>query len=195
MKDGAIHLIRHSLTTGNENRWIYGRTDLPLSENGLRLLEELTAQGIYPGAAGCDFVSSGMLRANQTLRVIYGDVPFAVEPGLREMDLGDYECRRHEELEGDPAYDAWLADTTGESPVPGGESVLAFSLRAERAFDALLLRAERDVIAVCHGGVISAILYRRGEGLPGNFYDWLPPPAHGFTLTIRGGKIAHAKPI
>jgi len=189
MRDGTIHLIRHSLTTGNERRWIYGSADLPLSENGFRLLEELRAQGVYPSAAGCDFVSSGMLRANETLRAIYGDVPFSVEPELREMELGDYECRLHEELSGDPVYDAWLADTTGETAVPNGESVAGFSQRCERAFDALLSRAARDTIIVCHGGVIASILYRRGKGLPGAFYDWLPAPARGFSLTIRGGAI------
>ncbi len=193
MREGRIHLIRHSESTGTERRLLYGSADLPLSENGVRLLRELTAAGIYPDAAGCLLVSSGMLRCDQTLRAIYGDVPFAVETGFREMALGEFECKTHADLQNDPAYLRWVNDPTGAVPPPGGESVNEFSARTNAAFDALLLRADRDVIAVCHGGVIASILDRKiGKG---GFYDWLPAPARGFEVIMRDGRAAEAVPI
>ncbi len=194
MTDGRIHLIRHSESTGTEPRLLYGSADLPLSKNGVRLLQKLTAAGIYPNAAGCLLVTSGMLRCNQTLRAIYGDVPFAVNEGLREMALGEFECKTHENLQGDPAYLRWVNDPTGDVPPPGGESVNGFFARVNAAFDALLLRADRDVIAVCHGGVIASILSKRLPSDKG-FYAWLPAPARGFSLTVCGGEVVSASPI
>ena len=43
-----IHLIRHGITAGNENRWYYGRMDIPLTARGIAQLEKLRADGIYP---------------------------------------------------------------------------------------------------------------------------------------------------
>jgi len=194
MRDGSVHLIRHSISTGTERRWLYGQTDLPLAESGLRLLDALCAAGIYPPAEGRLLVSSGMLRADQTLRAIYGDVPFAVDAGLREMNLGAYECKTDAELQSDPAYRRWVADPTGDMPAPGGESVNGFADRVNAAFDRLLLRADRDIIAVCHGGVIASILFRHLRE-NGSFYTWLPAPARGFTLAVRSGRIDGVSPI
>ena len=198
MKNGTIHFIRHSTTTGIEHRWIYGSTDLPLSEEGYRLLDELKQQGIYPPAGGCDMVTSGMLRANQTLQYIYGDVPFATIPDLREMGVGVYECRTHEELKDRPDYAAWLSDETGLLAPEGGESLHGFAERVMRGFSELLEGAERDTIVVCHGGVIANILYHLYCGVePGAaaFFTYLPKPARGYTLTIRDGKIADVENI
>ena len=39
-----IHLIRHGITAGNENRWYYGRMDIPLTARGIAQLEKLNAQ-------------------------------------------------------------------------------------------------------------------------------------------------------
>jgi len=194
MTDGRIHLIRHSESTGTERRLLYGSADLPLSENGVCLLQKLKAAGIYPKAAGCLLVTSGMLRADQTLREIYGSVPFAVDTGLREMALGEFECKTHADLQNEPAYQRWVNDPTGDVSPPGGESVNEFAARVNKAFDALLLRADRDVIAVCHGGVIASILSKRLPSDKG-FYAWLPAPARGFSLTVRGGEAVSAAPI
>ncbi len=193
MTEGRIYLIRHSVSTGTERRWLYGKADLPLSESGRRLLEELIGAGIYPDARGRLLVSSGLRRADDTLRAIYGEVPFQVEEGLQEMGLGEFECRTDAELREDPRYREWVFDPTGDVPPPGGESFNAFSERVNRAFDGLVRRADRDVIAVCHGGVIASILYRKiGKG---GFYDWLPAPARGFEVIMRDGRAAKAVPI
>ena len=84
-------LIRHSLTTGNERRWYYGSADLPLSDAGRALCKD--KRGQLPVSQSAQFATTGMLRTEQTLQLLFGDVPHAVFPSLREMALGRFECR------------------------------------------------------------------------------------------------------
>ena len=63
-------LLRHGRTEGTERHLYYGATDLPLLEGGARALQDAAKRGVYPASDGFTFVTSGMLRANQTLRAI-----------------------------------------------------------------------------------------------------------------------------
>lgn len=181
MKDITIWLIRHSTTEGVEKHWLYGWADLPLTESGVRLVEESRRLGIYPPAKGKDLFSSGLLRATQTLRGIYPDTPFQVDEGFKEMNVGDYECHTHEELLQMPGYEEWLYDATGETACPNGESMKSFTARVCGAFHALAERQQRDAIVVCHGGVIASIMQACFPGEKG-FYNWVPAPTRGFAV-------------
>ena len=81
-------LLRHGRTEGTERHLYYGATDLPLLEDGVQDLQLAAARGVYPSPDGFTFVTSGMLRANQTLRAIYGDVPFSVIGDLSGLARG-----------------------------------------------------------------------------------------------------------
>ena len=81
-------LLRHGRTEGTERHLYYGATDLPLLEDGVQDLQLAAARGVYPSPDGFTFVTSGMLRANQTLRASYGDV----RTGSRASGFGT--CRR-----------------------------------------------------------------------------------------------------
>ena len=67
-----LTLIRHGLTEGNVRRWYYGALDLPLCEAGQAAVQEAAAGGLYPPYSGERILTSGMLRTEQTLRLIYG---------------------------------------------------------------------------------------------------------------------------
>ena len=57
---GKLYLIRHGRTEANE-KWLYcGSTDLPLSESGMKLLENIH----YDVPENCVFMTSGMLRSS-----------------------------------------------------------------------------------------------------------------------------------
>ena len=90
--------IRHGITAGNENRWYYGRLDIPLTERGIAQLEKLRTDGIYPNAQGADCYTSGMLRTEQTFQTIYGDQPHKALPLLREMNFGAWEGMSFDEM-------------------------------------------------------------------------------------------------
>ena len=89
----TIYLIRHGKTEANE-KWLYcGSTDLPLSEKGRDEIRE-----IHYDIPNVRFLTSGMKRANETLEILFGDVPYAVDSRFREVDFGIFEMRSYYEL-------------------------------------------------------------------------------------------------
>lgn len=172
-----VYLIRHGKTLANEQRLYCGATDLPLSPAGAAELKTRA----YPPLPGCRYVTSGMARCRQTLEALFGLVPFETEPGLREMDFGDFEMRGYDTLKNDPAYRAWLTGDNEKNTAPGGESGEAMGLRALAAFDKLVSRGE-DLVIVTHGGVIAAIMAALFPGEGKNRYQWQSPPGKGYRL-------------
>ena len=185
-----ICLIRHGITEGNQKRLYYGSSDIPLAEEGVAVLRELTAQGIYPDDADAKCYTSGMLRTEQTFSLIYGDREHEAFSPFREIDFGDFEMKSYGELKDDPDYQTWVGDATGTMPPPGGESALDFQTRVLEGFTELLRRQDKLLtIAVCHGGPIAAILQKAFPDEKENFYQWLPDPGHGYLLTVEDGEI------
>ena len=135
-----ICLIRHGLTEGNLRRLYYGASDISLSGKGEEELRRLAAEGIYPAAEEADFYTTGMIRTEQTLKLIYGKQEHQVLPLLREMDFGEFEMRNYEELKDDPAYREWISDKSGMTPPPGGESIQQFAARIREGFEDLKKR-------------------------------------------------------
>ena len=66
----TIYLIRHGKTEANEKHLYCGSTDLPLSDAGK---EEL--RSVHYDIKNVRFITSGMKRTNETLRILFGDVP------------------------------------------------------------------------------------------------------------------------
>jgi alpha-ribazole phosphatase len=173
-----LHLIRHGQTLANERRLYCGRTDLGLSEYGRRFLR--ARQGACP--LGDVYVTSGLLRARETLEILYGPVAAEVCPALGEMNFGAFEMRGYETLRQDPAYQAWLADQT--LPCPGGESLPGFRRRVGRALACLLGRTVGAQVVVAHGGVIVHMMETLFPGAGRNFYQWQPMFGGGFTVDV-----------
>ena len=69
----TLVLIRHGLTEGNVRRWYYGALDIPLCPEGEAALKKAAAAGLYPPVNGRRIVTSGLLRTEQTLRLLYGE--------------------------------------------------------------------------------------------------------------------------
>lgn len=125
-----LTLLRHAQTEGSLRNLYYGAADIPALPESLSELHRRA--GDYPTAQR--YYTSGMLRTEQTLAAIYGNVPHTRLPGLREMDFGDFEMKSYEELKDTPAYQAWITDVE-HNPCPHGESapqVLRRSLAAHR---------------------------------------------------------------
>lgn len=186
-----IHLIRHGITEGNLKGWYYGSMDVPLANQGIDELVELAKEKIYPSAEDAVFYSSGMVRADQTLFLLYGEVQREVIENLREMNFGMFEGHTYEELKDLDEYQAWLFDDDLEAPK--GESRNEFSKRVIEGFKELLMRHKLDkkdsTIAVCHGGVISVIMMTLFRNQREHFYEWIPDPGHGMTLLVENGRV------
>ncbi len=157
----TIRVIRHGQTFGNTKRRFLGRTDEPLWEDGIRELERLREQGIWGEAADDALFSSPMLRCLQTAQILFPGSKPTLLPGMIECNFGIMENKNHEELDGDPRYQAWI-DSGGRAPFPGGESLEGFSNRIVSAYGEMLelmdRRGIREAALVCHGGSIMSIM-------------------------------------
>ena len=101
----TIFLIRHGRTLANEQHLYCGSTDLPLSRAGREALANRPP--IDVGTA--HFITSGMRRCNETLAILFGDVPYEVVRDFREIDFGAFEMKSYEMLKDEPAYQTWLS--------------------------------------------------------------------------------------
>lgn len=172
----SIYLIRHGKTVANEQHLYCGSTDLPLSDGGREELHSMRYD-ITPER----FVTSGMKRTDETLRILFGNVPFSVDSRFREVDFGAFEMKSYEMLKDDPAYQIWLTGDNEANTPPGGESGVQMTRRVLEAFREL----PDGTALVTHGGVIAAIMARLFPQEGKHRYQWQPRNGHGYE--IRGG--------
>jgi len=189
-----IHIIRHGKTEANEQKLYCGATDLPLSSNGIAELVDLKRQCIYPKHADL-FFTSGLVRAEQTLDLLYGSVHRIALPKLAEFNFGSFEMQSHETLKGRSDYQAWIADESGALPCPGGESRQGFARRVTEGYELLTehMQHGKDLFVVCHGGTIACIMEHLFPNTH-NFYEWQPKPGRGYTLVYISGRLQQYKP-
>ena len=172
----SIYLIRHGKTVANEQHLYCGSTDLPLSDGGREELHSMRYD-ITPER----FVTSGMKRTDETLRILFGNVPFSVDSRFREVDFGDFEMKSYEMLKEKAAYQAWLTGDNERNVPPDGESGVQMTRRVLEAF-----REIPDGTAlITHGGVIAAIMASLFPADGKHRYQWQPRNGHGYE--IRGG--------
>lgn len=169
----SIYLIRHGKTRANEAHLYCGSTDLPLSPVGLAELEVLHYD-IHPAR----FVTSGMRRTDETLKALFGDVPFSVDARFREVDFGDFEMKSYDMLKEDPAYQAWITGDNEANVPPHGESGVQMTRRVLAAFREL----PDGTALVSHGGVIAAIMAECFPEEGKHRYQWQPANGHGYEI-------------
>ena len=161
-----ITFARHGESEANVGRVLANRgLAYPLTANGRRQARELAAA---LSGRGVSFVYvSPLLRALETGVVVAHAlaVPLAVEPALREVDMGAYEGRSDEEAHRVYAVvrDAWLADPDSAVHPEGGERLADVRGRLDAFLAALPGRhvADAHVVCVGHGGLFRAALPHR----------------------------------
>ena len=151
-----IHLMRHGETAWNAQGRLQGQTDIPLSDTGRA---QVRAQNgvIQPDGVHC--VVSDLSRAVETAQLMGFDAA-RKDPRLREINVGSWEGRDVKRLlaEDERAYHDWRS---GRHTPAGGEPWTDF---CDRVLHALKEHAEtattrqKDLLIVCHGGVVRAVL-------------------------------------
>lgn len=170
----SIYLIRHGKTEANESRLYCGSTDLPLSERGAEELKSLS-YSIQPER----FLTSGMKRTEETLKILFGNVPFFVDTRFREVDFGSFEMKSYAQLKDEPAYQAWISGDNEANVPPNGESGAQMTCRVLEAF-----REMPDGTAlIAHGGVIAAIMASLFPEEGKHRYQWQPENGYGYEIT------------
>lgn len=169
-----IYLIRHGKTAANEQRLYCGSTDLSLSETGIAELKKLSYQ-----IENARFLTSGMKRTNETLKVLFGDVPFAEDTRFREVNFGLFEMHSYEELKDREDYQRWITGDNEANIPPEGESGQQMKQRVLKAFAEI----KEDTVLVAHGGVIAAIMQHCFPDEGKNRYEWQPKNGCGYLLS------------
>lgn len=169
----TIYLIRHGKTEANEQHLYCGSTDLPLSHAGAEELKTLRYD-----VKNVRFLTSGRKRTEETLKLLFGEVPYEAEPRFREVDFGAFEMHSYQELKDDPAYQTWLTGDNEANVPPGGESGEQMKRRVWEAFSEL----REDTVVITHGGVIAAIMERLFPEEHKSRYQWQPANGRGYVL-------------
>ena len=173
----TIYLIRHGKTEANE-QWLYcGSTDLPLSTAGRTAL-----QNKHYDIPNVRFLTSGMKRTNETLHILFGEVPYTVDSRFREVDFGVFEMRSYQELKDTPEYQTWLTGDNESNVPPKGESGQQMKERVLQAFAEI----KEDTCLITHGGVIAAIMEYLFPESAKDRYQWQPNPGCGYVLKDNG---------
>lgn len=139
--------------------------------------------GLYPPYSGERILTSGMLRTEQTLRLIYGEVPHEIWPELREISFGIFEGKSYDELKGLAEYEAWLAGDWFRNVPPGGESFAQAEARILSALSRMRAQDE-DLLAVVHGGTVLTIMQALFPEEEKSGYDWQPRPGGGYRIDL-----------
>jgi alpha-ribazole phosphatase len=161
-QDGATRLllIRHLEPDRSVHGRAYGSLDAPLSALARDQAAKL--------AQALDGVRLDAVYTSPRRRALETATPLAVQrqlvpvvhEGLREIDFGEIEGSRYEEVEKDrpDLFRSWMSHPTGVS-FPGGESFADLRLRVLGAAEEILARHPGSAVAlVAHGGVTRAIV-------------------------------------
>lgn len=175
-----ILLVRHGKTRGNlEGRYV-GRTDEPLLPEAGQACRESPWRTFHPQLV----YASPLLRCRQTAELLFEQAQILPWPGLEETDFGEFEYKNYEELNGHPAYQAWI-DSGGTLAFPGGESGIEFRSRCCAAFENCirdaLQRGLQQIALVVHGGTIMSVMERYAKPAE-DFYHWQVKNIEGFLV-------------
>ena len=159
---------RHGESVLNIERRINGdpSVEVPLTEEGRSRAHKLGVEIANIEFDLCVHTRFARTRLTAEIALAGRDVPFAVEPLLDDIDVGDLEG---ETLE---VYRAWKHSHAREVPFPGGESLDDAALRYVLAFRNLLALPHDTVLVSTHEIPIRYAL----NGASGS--DSLDGPAH-----------------
>lgn len=156
----TIFLLRHGEVDGPGA--IYGRTDVPLSDEGWAQLRRQSKR--LPSLS--KIVTSPLQRCNQFARELQAErgIPLQVVKDLQECDFGKWDGVPFDDI----PKSAWAEmEAFWQSPdscqFEGGEHLEAMHNRVAKAWDALNVEINANeqsqtVLVLAHGGVIRLIL-------------------------------------
>lgn len=180
-----LYLIRHGKTYCNEEKLYCGKSDVSLSENGIKEIKEKVSLGIYP-VCTLNF-TSGFKRANETFENIYPNKEYEIFSGLSEYDFGDFELKSYEMLKENKAYLNWILDESKKISCLNGESRDNFEKRIKDEFFKLVAlienSKEEEALVVSHGGTIATLLELFEEERK-DFYTYQPKCAGGYKVEV-----------
>lgn len=154
----TITLLRHGSSVANESGVVQGQLDYPLSDVGTGQATELAEYWFARGKRFDMIVSSPLLRARQTAKIVGArlSTPIEFDPRLMERHMGEAQG-----LPGDQ-FDQLRKNDARPSPYEpmfgSGESYWDLHRRAGDALQAIVRRQPGEYLVVSHGALLNALL-------------------------------------
>jgi broad specificity phosphatase PhoE len=156
---GELLLIRHGQTEWSEAGQHTGRTDIPLTDDGVA-----TAKALAPAIARRHIVAALSSPASRALRTaeLIGLTQVQIDPDLWEWDYGGYEGRTTDDIRSDlPGWYLWRDGIVAGDAAHPGEAVEQVALRANAVIARVRpLCALGDVALVSHGHFLRVLTAR-----------------------------------
>jgi broad specificity phosphatase PhoE len=190
---GELILLRHGETEWSRDGRHTGRTDVPLTREGIAGAEALApmVRGRVAGSRLVAVFASPAQRAQRTA-ALAGLTVTQTDPDLWEWDYGGYEGITTAQIqETRPGWDLWRDGVIPGDAAHPGETVEQVGQRVDRVLKrAEPMLADGDVALVAHGHVLR-VLTARYLGLP---------PSGGRLFRLDTGTIStlgteHADPV
>jgi len=163
MSETRFWLIRHALVEENARAIVYGTMDVELCPHTLEAQVPMYAALARRLPRPATWLASPLTRTQRTAAAIfaagYPEQALTIVPGLIELGFGDWQGRKHAEVEAQltmPPHAFW--PLAGEERPPGGESMADGISRVGETMERLAEQYDGDVVAVSHGGAIRAAL-------------------------------------
>jgi alpha-ribazole phosphatase len=154
-----LYMVRHGQTASSRENRFTGSSDPPLTAAGEAMAEAFAS--VYASVKWDAVFTSPMLRTRQTtdaLCRLTGVQPI-VEDRLKEMDYGEWEGLRHDEVkERWPKAFAYWAQDVASRGTPGGETAFHVAARAMPIVDGIRSRYQHgNVLLVSHKATLRII--------------------------------------
>lgn len=167
-----ILVVRHGQTSWNVHNKVCGRTDVPLTEEGLKQARQVAL--IMKEKALDVIVSSPLQRAIQMSRLVSEacGVPVEVDERLIELNFGIYEGV-------DRADSRYLENKRHFAyRFPGGESMMKAAHRVYGLLEELKEKyPNKTVLLVCHGGICRMVCTYFEDMTNEEFFHYSPENA------------------
>lgn len=154
-----LKIIRHGITQGNLDGKYIGITDIPLCSEGAEELYKKMEENDY-GTVQKVFVSP-LKRCRETATILYPNTFISEIPELIEMNFGDFENKKAEDIMNSPEYKKFLKGGL-DNPPPNGESIRAVVERCVSAMEKIVSSMVNEGMTNCaiitHGGIIMNLL-------------------------------------
>lgn len=179
-------LVRHGQSEWNSSHRLQGQANIGLSVLGRQQAD--TLRPVIESIKPCRAVSSDLKRVRETAGRIGAPDPVFTEK-LREIDVGEWTGRSIDDIQ-DEDPEAYLGWRAGTKTPPGGEPWEDFATRVQAVIETEHERPCENLMVVCHGGVIRAILHRYLKLEPANIIPVGPASLTAMRLANGTGKPA-----
>ncbi|MCS7279446.1 MAG: histidine phosphatase family protein [Thermodesulfobacteriaceae bacterium] len=177
-----ILIIRHGPILKDFRKVFYGQLDVPLSEEGKILSEQVVS--VLISLEIRKVFSSPLQRAlyPATLLSEKKKVPLIIKEELKEINYGSWTGRPREEVYKEPLF--WERLKNENLSPPGGESIKDLRKRAFKFLEELKKLEEGLYIVFTHGGFIKAFFCEIFNVESSKFFSWEVYHLKGNLITL-----------